>query len=80
MAIEAIANLIESIVKSLVEFPDKVAIKTIEGDSTVILEIHVDPSDAGKVIGKKGRTINAIRTLIRAATSRNDKRIIMELV
>ena len=72
--------MVEGLVKALVENPDEVVIKPIEGDNTVVLEIQVNPEDAGKVIGKKGRTINALRTIARAATGDSDKKVLMELI
>ena len=72
--------MVEGLVKALVENPDEVVIKPIEGDNTVVLEIRVNPEDTGKVIGKKGRTINALRTIARAATGDSDKKVLMELI
>jgi len=72
--------MVEGLVKALVENPDEVVIKPIEGDNTVVLEIQVNPEDTGKVIGKKGRTINALRTIARAATGDSDKKVLMELI
>ncbi len=80
MPLQATQAMVESLVKALVEHPDEVSVKPIEGDNTVVLEVQVNTEDAGKVIGKKGRTINALRTLVRAATSRHDKKVMMELV
>lgn len=80
MSIETTRKMVEGLVKALVENPDEVVIKPIEGDNTVVLEIRVNPEDTGKVIGKKGRTINALRTIARAATGDSDKKVLMELI
>lgn len=80
MSIEATQKLVEGLVKALVENPDQVLIKPIEGDSTIVLEVQVNQEDTGKVIGKKGRTINALRTIVRAATCQHEKKVLMELV
>jgi len=80
VSIETTRKMVEGLVKALVENPDEVVIKPIEGDNTVVLEIQVNPEDAGKVIGKKGRTINALRTIARAATGDSDKKVLMELI
>jgi len=80
VSIETTRKMVEGLVKALVENPDEVVIKPIEGDNTVVLEIQVNPEDTGKVIGKKGRTINALRTIARAATGDSDKKVLMELI
>ena len=80
MSIETTRKMVEGLVKALVENPDEVVIKPIEGDNAVVLEIQVNPEDTGKVIGKKGRTINALRTIARAATGDSDKKVLMELI
>ncbi|MFZ2957341.1 MAG: KH domain-containing protein [Candidatus Ozemobacteraceae bacterium] len=72
--------MITTVVKALVEHPDEVVVKPIEGDGTIVFEVQVNPEDAGKVIGKKGRTINALRTVIRANASLGTKKVMMELV
>ncbi len=71
---------LEKLVKALVEYPDEVVITPIEGDGTVVFEVQVNPEDSGKVIGKKGRTINALRTIIRSSANTGTKKVIMELV
>ena len=72
--------MLENLIKALVEFPDEVAISPIEGDGTVVFEVQLHPEDTGKVIGKKGRTINALRTIIRSSADTGAKKVIMELV
>ena len=68
-------ELVEVIAKALVENPDEVVvIETKEGRDTV-LELHVDPSDMGKVIGKQGRIAKAIRAVVEAASSKDNTRV-----
>ena len=73
-------EFIEYIVKNLVDNPDQVRINEVGGTHTLIIELSVDKSDTGKIIGKKGKTINAIRTLLMAVASRNDMRVNLEIV
>ena len=68
------------IVKNLVDYPDKVVIKEIGGTQTLIIELQVEKSDIGKIIGKKGKTINAIRTLLMSVASRNGIRVNLEIL
>jgi len=68
------------IVKNLVDNPDKVVINEIGGTQTLILELSVDKSDIGKIIGKRGKTINAIRTLLMSVASRNGMRVNLEII
>lgn len=62
----AMKQLVEDIAKALVELPDGVALRLVEGEQTTVLELRVAPSDTGKVIGKQGRTAHSIRTILRA--------------
>jgi predicted RNA-binding protein YlqC (UPF0109 family) len=64
-----VVGLVKSIVTSLVDEPDQVQVEGSQEDDTLTIEIHVAPDDAGKVIGRQGRIIKAIRTLTRAASS-----------
>ena len=68
------------IVKNLVDHPDKVKINEIGGTQTLIIELCVEKSDIGKIIGKKGKTINAIRTLLMSVASRNGIRVNLEIL
>ncbi len=68
------------IVKNLVDRPDKVLINEIGGTQTLIIELSVEKSDIGKIIGKKGKTINAIRTLLMSVASRNGMRVNLEIL
>ncbi|BDE96249.1 KH domain-containing protein [Raoultibacter timonensis] len=76
-----IAGLVSSVVEPLVEFPDDLEITSSEADDgTILVEIRVHEDDAGKVIGRQGRVIKAIRTLARAAASRTDTHVEVELI
>ena len=76
-----IAGLVSSVVGPLVEFPDDLEITSSEADDgTILVEIRVHEDDAGKVIGRQGRVIKAIRTLARAAASRTDTHVEVELI
>lgn len=72
--------MLERLVKALVENPDEVVVTPIEGDGTIVFEVQVNPDDSGKIIGKKGRTINALRTIIKSSATTGTKKVIMELV
>lgn len=76
----AVQGMLEKLIKALVEYPDEVVVSPIEGDSTIVFEVQVHSDDTGKVIGKKGRTINALRTIIRSSANTGAKKVIMELV
>ncbi|MBE7022775.1 MAG: KH domain-containing protein [Ruminococcaceae bacterium] len=73
-------ELLEVIAKSLVDYPDAVEVSEKEGGPTVVLELHVADGDMGKVIGKKGRIAQSIRTVMQAAASRENTRVIVEIV
>jgi len=73
-------ELIELIIKGIVDNPDKVAINEIIGERSSIFEVRVDPNDIGKVIGRQGRNIKSIRTIVNAAAQKDDKRVVIEIV
>ena len=73
-------DLIEYIVKALVDNPDKVIVKEIAGEKSIIFELRVGEGDLGKVIGKEGRTAKAIRTIITAAAMKQGKRTVLEII
>ncbi len=73
-------DLIENIAKSLVDNPDKVNLKEISGERTLILELRVGEGDLGKVIGKEGRTAKAIRQILAAAAMKQGKRAQLEIL
>lgn len=68
------------IVKNLVDHPEKVRIKEVGGTQTLIIELAVEKGDIGKIIGKQGKTINAIRTLLMSVASRNGIRVSLEII
>jgi len=73
-------QLLEHIVRALVDNPDQVEVRTIEEESAIILELRVAPEDMGKVIGKQGRIIKAIRMVINSAATRDDRRVVVEII
>jgi len=73
-------DLIKRIVQSLVDNPEQVEVSEVETDRTLILEIRMAKSDIGKVIGKQGRTAQAIRNILRAASGKVKKHIIFEIL
>jgi predicted RNA-binding protein YlqC (UPF0109 family) len=73
-------DLITEIVQALVDQPEEVSINEIRGGHTTVLEVRVAKTDMGKVIGKKGRTAQAIRAIISAAAGKARKRYILEMV
>ena len=72
--------MIKSIVQSLVDNPEQVEVSEIETDRTLILEIRMAKADIGKVIGKQGRTAQAIRTILKAASGKEKKHVIFEIL
>mgnify|MGYP003379199083 FL=1 len=70
----------ELIAKSLVDYPDEVQVTETENDKAVVLELKVAQSDMGKVIGKQGRIAKAIRTVVKAAASKEDRKVIVEIM
>lgn len=73
-------EFIEYIVKNLVDYPDEVRINEVNGTHSLIIELSVAKTDIGKVIGKKGKTIHAIRTLLMSVASRNGLRVSLEII
>jgi predicted RNA-binding protein YlqC (UPF0109 family) len=73
-------ELIEYIAKALVDHTDQVRVEEITGARSIIYELSVAPSDMGRVIGKRGRVANAMRSLLRVASARSGKRAILEIV
>ena len=70
----------EDIAKALVEHPEDVTVTEVEKDGSIVLELRVNKDDMGKVIGKQGRIAKAIRTVVKAAASREDKRVVVEII
>lgn len=73
-------EFVEGIVQAIVDHPDDVNIKIVEGEKSTILELKVNPEDVSKVIGKGGRIARAIRTLIGVIAGRANKRILLEIL
>jgi uncharacterized protein len=73
-------ELLEYLAKALVDHPDDVQIEMIEGERSVILQLKVHPDDIGKVIGKQGRIAQALRTLVKAAATKQGKNAIVEIL
>ena len=73
-------ELVEVIAKSLVEHPDEVGVTETENEKTILVELRVAPSDMGKVIGKQGRIAKAIRSVVKAASSKEEKKVVVEIL
>ena len=73
-------ELVEVIAKSLVEHPDEVVVTETENEKTILVELRVAPSDMGKVIGKQGRIAKAIRSVVKAASSKEEKKVDVEIL
>ena len=73
-------ELIEFIAKALVDNPDEVKVTEIEGEKTSVIELSVAKEDLGKIIGKQGRTARAMRTILSAASTKNNKRAVLEII
>lgn len=73
-------EVLEIIAKALVDSPNEVTVSEVEGEQSIILELKVAESDMGKVIGKQGRIAKAIRTVVKAAASRENKRVVVEIL
>lgn len=73
-------ELVEVIAKSLVDYPDQVVVIETENEKAIVLELRVAQSDMGKVIGKQGRIAKAIRSVVKAAASKEEKKVIVEIM
>jgi hypothetical protein len=73
-------ELLEYLVKSLIDHPEQMALSENEQDDTILFELKVGEEDLGKVIGKNGNTINAIRTVLQAAAQSNKKRVKLDVL
>jgi uncharacterized protein len=73
-------ELIHYIAQALVDYPDLVSVDEIEGNQTSVIELKVAKEDLGKVIGKQGRTARALRTVLSAASAKQKKRTVLEIV
>jgi len=75
-----VKELVEYIVKALVDKPEEANITENQGETSISIEVRVAPEDAGKVIGREGRIINALRTVAKAAGAKEKKRIMVEVI
>lgn len=73
-------ELVEVIAKALVDSPDQVEVSEHDAGHTLVVELKVAPSDMGKVIGKQGRIAKAIRSVVKAAASKTDKKVVVDIV
>ena len=73
-------DLLAYLARQLVDLPDQVEVLEVEGERSIILELRVAPEDMGKVIGRQGKTAQAMRTLVKAAGLRDGKRVIVEII
>jgi len=75
-----VKELVEAIAKALVDKPDQVQVRAVEGEQVTVLELRVDPTDLGKVIGRQGRTAKSIRTILGAAGMKLKKHLTLEIL
>jgi hypothetical protein len=73
-------ELVEYIVKALVDKPEAVEVRETQGESVTILEVRTAPEDSGKVIGREGRIVNSIRTIVKAAAAKQEKKVTVEIL
>src|ERR1700731_2617578 len=73
-------DLVEAIAKALVDHPDQVQVRAVEGEQVTVLELRVHPEDLGKVIGRQGRTAKSMRTILGAAGMKLRKRLTLEIL
>lgn len=73
-------ELVEYMVRSLVDIPEQVQVSELEGEQSVIYEVRVAPEDMGKIIGKQGRIAKAMRTIVKAASIKTGKKAVVEIL
>ena len=73
-------DLVKRIAQALVDHPDQVQVNELENSSSIVIELRVAPEDMGKVIGKQGRIAKAIRTVVKAAATKESKKVIVEIM
>ena len=73
-------EIVEVIAKALVDYPDQVTVTETETDKSIVVELRVAQSDMGKVIGKQGRIAKAIRSVVKAAASKSEKKVIVDIM
>ncbi len=74
------ADLVVYLAKQLVDEPEAVRVEEVKQDGDVVLRLHVAEGDKGKVIGRQGRIVRALRTVVRASAGRTDRRVLLEIV
>ncbi len=79
MEVRVVKELVEVIATSLVDHPEEVVVTENETDKAIVVELKVAADDMGKVIGKQGRIAKAIRTVVKAAASKDEKKVIVEI-
>lgn len=80
LEVRRMGELVETIAKALVDNPDEVEVNEIEGTQSIIIELKVAEEDMGKIIGKQGRIAKAIRTVVKAAAIKENKRVVVEII
>jgi len=78
--VSGMRDLVEEIAKALVDIPEEVSVREVQGEQVTVLELKVAPSDLGKVIGKQGRTARSVRTLLGAAGMKLNRRFTLEIL
>ena len=73
-------DVLEIVAKSLVDYPEQVSVTEIDNDGSITLQLRVSENDMGKVIGKQGRIAKAIRTVVKAAANRENKKVSVDIV
>ncbi len=73
-------DLITYVTKALVDMPEAVKVNEIVGEQTTVIELHVDKTDLGKIIGKQGRTARSLRTILNAASTKLKRRSVLEII
>jgi predicted RNA-binding protein YlqC (UPF0109 family) len=79
-ATPAMKELVQLLARQLVNSPDAVEVKEVHGDTASVLELRVAKEDLGRVIGKQGRTVKSIRTILNAVASRTNRKIVLEII
>jgi predicted RNA-binding protein YlqC (UPF0109 family) len=74
-----VAELLEFLARKLVDKPDEVRVERVDEEDTVVLRLHVAEDDLGKVIGRQGRIARALRTIVRASSARENRRVVLEI-
>ena len=80
MDVDSLKDLVTFMAKALVDLPDQVDVQEVQGEQTTVLELKVAKEDLGKVIGKQGRTARAMRTILNAASTKQRKRSVLEII